>query len=41
MATQEEVAALRAEVVRLRTQVETVTVAEQGARSQLDEDLKP
>ena len=40
MATQEEVAQLRAEVVRLRTQVETVTAAEQGARAQLDEDLK-
>ena len=40
MATQEEVAELRAEVVRLRTQVETITAAEQGARAQLDEDLK-
>jgi hypothetical protein len=40
MATQEEVAQLRAEVTRLRTQVETVTMAEQGARAQLDEDLK-
>ena len=40
MATQEEVAQLREEVVRLRAQVVTITAAEQGARAQLDEDLK-
>ena len=40
MATSEEVAQLRAEVTRLRVTVETVTAAEQGARAQLDEDLK-
>ena len=40
VATQEEVAQLREEVVRLRAQVVTITAAEQGARAQLDEDLR-
>ena len=37
MATQEKVAQLREEVVRLRAQVVTITAAEQGAQAQLDE----